>query len=234
MALSEHPEDLLKRMLEERDRMYGPKEREYNESGGIEIERMKALKPIKEAKRAYAMGVSNQSQRDLKGPASNSKKIGIIMCEGEELQREILAVIAEANVIGLSKVNSRLKEKMDCHAEMTNCPRIGSIKNKYWTSAQLNVASMNDEKEVEDDKHYSNPTPGGIQLRRRHKKGGSEESEKKLKYYLARKIADIEQFEGPHLDEGDHEGIPTAMKVLTRENQHIEAEYFTIFDLGLS
>ncbi|KAJ3818779.1 hypothetical protein F5880DRAFT_1510683 [Lentinula raphanica] len=225
MALSEHPEDLFKRMSEERDRMYGSKEREYNESGDIEIERMKALKPIKEAKRAYAMGVSNQSQRDLKEPASNSKKIEIIMCEGEELQREILAVIAEANVIGLSKVNSRLKEKMDCHAEMTNCPRIGSIKNKYWTSAQLNVASMNDEKEVED---------GGIQLRRRHKKGGSEKSEKKLKYYLARKIADIEQFGGPHLDEGDYEGIPTAMKVLTRENQHIEAEYFTIFDLGLS
>ncbi|KAJ3710315.1 hypothetical protein C8R42DRAFT_729458 [Lentinula raphanica] len=217
MALSEHPEDLLKRMSEGRDRMYGPKEREYNGPGGIEIERMKALKPIKGAKRAYAMGVSNQSQRDLEGPASNSKRSGIMMCEGEELQREILAVVAEANVIGLSKVDSRLKEKMDRQAEMTNCPRIGSIKNKYWTSAQLNVASMNDEKEVED---------GGIQLRRRHKKEGSGES--------ARKIADIGQFGGPHLDGGDHEGIPTAMKVLTRGNQHIEAEYFTIFDLGLS
>ncbi|KAJ3713402.1 hypothetical protein C8R42DRAFT_727292 [Lentinula raphanica] len=206
-------------MSEGRDKMYGPKDEEHNGPGGIAIERMKHLKPIKGAKRAYAMGVSNQSQRDLESPASNSKRGGITTCKGEDLQREILAVVAEANVIGLDKVDSTLKAKMDHQAEMTNCPRIGTIKNKYWTSAQLNVASMNDGEEVEN---------ASMQYKKRDKKGNNGEKES------AEKIADIGQFGGPHLDGGDHEGIPTAMKVLTRRNEHIESEYFTIFDLGFS
>ncbi|KAJ3768718.1 hypothetical protein FB446DRAFT_774785 [Lentinula raphanica] len=219
MAQWEHPMDLLNRMSEGRDKMYGPKDEEHNGPGGIAIERMKHLKPIKGAKRAYAMGVSNQSQRDLESPASNSKRGGITTCKGEDLQREILAVVAEANVIGLDKVDSTLKAKMDHQAEMTNCPRIGTIKNKYWTSAQLNVASMNDGEEVENE---------SMQYKKRDKKGNNGEKES------AEKIADIGQFGGPHLDGGDHEGIPTAMKVLTRRNEHIESEYFTIFDLGFS
>ncbi|KAJ3752368.1 hypothetical protein EV360DRAFT_88819 [Lentinula raphanica] len=212
-AMPEHPEEMIGRMDEVRDRMYGPVEEQFDGPEGLAIERLKCLSPVKGADRAYAMGVSNQSQRNLEGPASNSKRMGIEETEGDRLQKDLLAITAEANLLGLAKVDPTLKERMDRQAELTNCPRIGSIHNTCWPSVQLNLAS-------------TGVGQGGSQ------ENGERRSSRKGKGKEKGSLESIGQFGGPHLDGGDHEIFPTAMKNWSKCDENIAPEYFTIYELG--
>ncbi|KAJ3767109.1 hypothetical protein FB446DRAFT_708075 [Lentinula raphanica] len=212
MSKPEYPKEMIGRMDGVRDRMYGPVKEQFDGPEGLAIERLKCLSPVKGADRAYAMGVSNQSQRNLEGPASNSKRMGIEETEGDRLQKDLLAITAEANLLGLAKVDPTLKERMDRQAELTNCPHIRSIHNTCWPSVQLNLAS-------------TGVGQGSSQ------ENGERRSSWKGKGKGKGSLESIGQFGGPHLDGRDHEIFPIAMKNWSKCDENIAPEYFTIYEL---
>ncbi|KAJ3713433.1 hypothetical protein C8R42DRAFT_727320 [Lentinula raphanica] len=125
-----------------------------------------------------------------------------------------MGITAEANLLGLAKVDPTLKERMDRQAELTNCPRIGFIHNTCWPSVQLNLASIG-------------VGQGGSQ-----ENDGERRSSWKEKGKEKGSLKSIGQFGGPHLDGRDHEIFPTAMKNWSKCDENIAPEYFTIYELG--
>ncbi|KAJ3792223.1 hypothetical protein GGU11DRAFT_750335 [Lentinula aff. detonsa] len=185
-SMKDHSEEHLSVMDNIQSDLYGPVEDEYEGPGGIAIETLCDLKPVKGSKRAYILGVSNQSQRNLEGPAHNSKQLGRSLDKGGELQKRLLACSVKGNVVGLSKVDSSLTRHLDNQAELTNCARIGSIDNRYWTGAQLNVGSLERE-------------PGNVDKGKGSGKDGDKDKGRTLN--IDGNIKDIGQFGGPHEDD---------------------------------
>lgn len=75
-----------------RGELYGPKEQHRQGRGGVQIERMRSMKPVRGSSRSYLLSVSNQSQRNLEGPAVNSKRYGRRLDDLGDLQKRLLAV----------------------------------------------------------------------------------------------------------------------------------------------
>ncbi|KAH7875772.1 uncharacterized protein C8R40DRAFT_1169900 [Lentinula edodes] len=172
-----------------RGELYGPKEQHRQGHGG--------------------------SQRNLEGPAVNSKRYGRRLDDLGDLQKRLLARGAQCGVRGLAKVDGQWKENVRTQAEVSNCARVGCDENLFWASAQLNIASLD---HVPNEVSSVVPVKGGNELREKRKAPGL--------------IHDIGQSGGPHNDGGDHEGMVSHMMNWSEPRADVYEEYFTIFDLG--
>ncbi|KAJ3991597.1 hypothetical protein F5050DRAFT_1866001 [Lentinula boryana] len=194
MSKKDHSEDHLSVMDNVQSDLYGPVEDEYEGAGGIEA------------------GIHSWClQLEL-------EELGRTCSQQQAACQLALQCSVKGNIVGLSKVDPSLTRHLDNQAELTNCARIGSIDNRYWTGAQLNVGSLDREPENVDKGEGSEKNKDKGKGKSQEDSGGN--------------IRDIGQFGGPHEDGGDHECGITAMLNWTRPHKHVKTEYFTIFDAG--
>ncbi|KAJ3886376.1 hypothetical protein GG344DRAFT_81764 [Lentinula edodes] len=218
-----------------RGELYGPKEQHRQGRGGVQIERMRYMKPVRGSSRSYLLSVSNQSQRNLEGPAVNSKRYSQRLDDLGDLQRRLLARGAQCGVRGLAKVDGQWKENVRTQAEMSNCVRVGCDENLFWASAQLNIASLD---HVPNEVSSVVQVKGSNKLREKGKAPGEDMSwilGEILNCFIPSNeglIHDIGQSGGPHNNGSDHEGMVSHMMNWSEPRADIYEEYFTIFDSG--
>ncbi|KAG7098078.1 hypothetical protein E1B28_000052 [Marasmius oreades] len=145
--------DLLARAQKVTTDITGPKDAVEPGPKGTAFERQGRAIRLATGPRCYSLGVTDQTQRSLEGPAAGGKVFNHYMAEPAlQTHTDILSLGAELAVHGIKRFEPDIYAKHAVQSDLVNAPHVGHDSNVMFARAQLNLASPND-KDCEDVDH---------------------------------------------------------------------------------